>query len=110
MKNICVFCGSADGILADFRLAARQTGNILAESGFGLVYGGGKTGLMGDVADGVLEAGGEVIGVIVESMMRTSYPARRSGVDTARIPKGAVASRLENAGKKKTIFFLPAIW
>lgn len=68
MKNICVFCGSADGIPAHFRLAARQMGKALAENGLGLVYGGGKTGLMGDVADGALEAGGSVIGVITEAM------------------------------------------
>ena len=43
-------------------------------------------------------------GVIVESIMQTLYPARSSGVDTARSPRGAVASWLENAGKKKTTF------
>ncbi len=48
--------------------AARQMGRILAERGIQLIFGGGKTGLMGAVADGALEAGGEVIGVIIPSM------------------------------------------
>jgi len=68
MKSICVFCGSSDAVHADYKTAAFQMGVILAERGFRLVYGGGKTGLMGQVADGVLSAGGEVIGVIIPSM------------------------------------------
>ena len=68
MKSICVYCGSADEIHPDFRLAGRQMGRTLAESGILLIYGGGKTGIMGAVADGALEAGGKVTGVIVESM------------------------------------------
>jgi len=68
MKSICVFCGSADAVHADYLAAARQTGQVLAKRGHRLIYGGGKTGLMGAVADGVLEAGGEAIGVIIPSM------------------------------------------
>ena len=68
MKSICVYCGSADEIHPDFRLAGRQMGRTLAESGILLIYGGGKTGIMGAVADGALEVGGKVTGVMVESM------------------------------------------
>jgi len=68
IKSICVYSGSADGIHYEFKEAARQMGRLLAEKGIRLIYGGGKTGLMGDVADGSLEAGGEVIGVITEAM------------------------------------------
>ncbi len=68
MKSICVYCGSADGSHPDFLAAARQMGLFLARSGLNLVYGGGCTGLMGALADGALEAGGQVIGVITESM------------------------------------------
>ena len=68
MKSICVFCGSADSVHEDYLSAARQMGRTLAERGIRLVYGGGKTGLMGAVAQGVLEAGGQVIGVIIPSM------------------------------------------
>lgn len=68
MKSICIYCGSADGIHPDFVSAARQMGLLLADNGITLIYGGGRTGLMGAVADGVLENGGEVTGVIIPSM------------------------------------------
>jgi hypothetical protein len=68
MKSICVYCGSADGLAEEYLQAAHRTGAMLAGQHVTLVYGGGRTGLMGAVADGVLENGGEVIGVIVESM------------------------------------------
>jgi len=68
MKSICVFCGSADALSPDYLAAARQMGQVLAGRKLRLIYGGGKTGLMGAVADGALEAGGEVIGVIIPSM------------------------------------------
>jgi len=68
MKSICVFCGSSDAVHTDYKAAANLMGRILAERGIRLIYGGGKTGLMGAVANGVLEAGGEVTGVIITSM------------------------------------------
>jgi uncharacterized protein (TIGR00730 family) len=68
MESICVFCGSSDAVSPDYLAAARQMGRVLAEHRLRLIYGGGKTGLMGAVADGALEAGGEVIGVIIPSM------------------------------------------
>jgi uncharacterized protein (TIGR00730 family) len=68
MKSICVYCGSADHVPAVYLEAARRMGTKLAGEGLSLVYGGGRTGLMGALADAVLEAGGECIGVITESM------------------------------------------
>ena len=68
MNSICVYCGSSDGIHPDFMAAGQRMGRVLAENNIRLIFGGGKTGLMGAVADGVLAAGGEVYGVIVESM------------------------------------------
>ena len=68
MKSICVFCGSADNVHADYIAGARWMGRTLAERGIRLIYGGGKTGLMGVVADAVLEAGGAVVGVIIPTM------------------------------------------
>jgi uncharacterized protein (TIGR00730 family) len=68
MKSICIFCGSADSVHEDYIAGARFMGRTLAERGIRLIYGGGKTGLMGVVADAVLEAGGEVVGVIIPSM------------------------------------------
>jgi uncharacterized protein (TIGR00730 family) len=68
MKSICVFCGSSDAVHDDYKAAAFQMGVILAQNGIRLVYGGGKTGLMGRVADGALSVGGEVTGVIIPTM------------------------------------------
>lgn len=68
MDSICVFCGSSDSVHADYLAGARETGRVLARRGIRLIFGGGRTGLMGAVADGALEAGGEVIGVIIPSM------------------------------------------
>ena len=69
MKRVCVFCGSSAGSRPVYAEAARATGRLLAERGIGLVYGGGNVGLMGEVADAVLAAGGEVIGVIPRQLM-----------------------------------------
>jgi len=64
IEIITVFSGSADGLKPEYYAAARSLGAALAGRGIALVFGGGKTGLMGAVADGALAAGGEVIGVI----------------------------------------------
>ena len=68
MKRICVYCGSNPGRLPDYRDAARLLGFELAARGLGLVYGGASVGVMGAVADGVLEKGGSVIGVIPRAL------------------------------------------
>jgi uncharacterized protein (TIGR00730 family) len=64
MKRICVYCGSSPGLLPDYRAAAQVLGHELAARGLGLVYGGASVGVMGAVADAVLEKGGQAIGVI----------------------------------------------
>ena len=68
MKRICVFCGSSLGTRNEYAEAAVHLGGVLAKRNIGLVYGGGNVGLMGVIADAVLEAGGEVIGVIPHSL------------------------------------------
>lgn len=69
MKSIAVYCGSSFGSNADFSAQARQTGEMLAKHGKTLVYGGGRSGLMGVVADSALAAGGKVIGVIPQHLV-----------------------------------------
>lgn len=64
MKRICVFAGSSEGARPAYAEAARSLGAELVKRGLGLVYGGGSIGLMGVLADTVLAAGGEAIGVI----------------------------------------------
>jgi uncharacterized protein (TIGR00730 family) len=68
LNSVTVYCGSADGLDKIYIAAALQMGAALASRGITLIYGGGKTGLMGAVADGALAAGGKVVGVIPESM------------------------------------------
>lgn len=68
-RRICVFCGSRDGARRSYGEAAVELGRELAGRGVGLVYGGGRVGLMGRVADAALAAGGEVQGVIPRSMV-----------------------------------------
>lgn len=69
LRAICVYCGSNPGADARYRERAIDLGTRLAKQGLTLVYGGGNVGLMGTVADAVLEAGGEVIGVIPEQLV-----------------------------------------
>ncbi len=64
IQSICVYCGSADGLRAEYLNAAFEMGEAIAKAGLRLVYGAGKTGLMGAVADGALQAGGQVTGVV----------------------------------------------
>jgi uncharacterized protein (TIGR00730 family) len=68
MKSICVFCGSSMGINKTYRATAASFGKILAEHNITLVYGGGKVGLMGVMADSALAAGGKCIGIIPKNI------------------------------------------
>lgn len=68
-QSICVFCGASAGNRVEYAEAARELGRLIAQSGKTLVYGGGRVGLMGIVADGALSAGGNVVGVITEQLM-----------------------------------------
>jgi uncharacterized protein (TIGR00730 family) len=76
MKRIAVYCGSATPADPVYIEAARMVGHSLATRGIGVVYGGGRLGLMGAVADAALAAGGEVIGIIPTSAL-TSEVAHR---------------------------------
>ncbi len=68
MQRICLFCGSSTGRLEAYAQTAAELGRKLAESGVGLVYGGGRVGLMGAAADASLAAGGEVFGIIPKAI------------------------------------------
>jgi len=70
MKRICVFCGSSPGVRPAYLQAAQRLGELLAERKIGMVFGGGCVGLMGAAADAALAKGGEVIGVIPDSLLR----------------------------------------
>jgi len=76
VKRLAVYCGSATPDDPRYIELAREVGRTLAERGIGVVYGGGKLGLMGAVADSALAAGGEVIGVIPEALVNSEVAHR----------------------------------
>ena len=67
-RRVCIYCGSSNAVGPRYRAAARTMGTLLASAGIGVVFGGGRVGLMGEVADAALAAGGEVIGVIPQKL------------------------------------------
>ena len=83
LSSVCVFCGSNGGADPAYLAAARRAGRGLAERGLRLVYGGGKVGMMGAVADAALEAGGEVVGVIPRQIF--DLEIGHEGVDDLRV-------------------------
>ncbi|UTW63351.1 TIGR00730 family Rossman fold protein [bacterium SCSIO 12741] len=69
ISSVCVFCASGEGNNPIYKKSAREAGKAIAQRGMELIYGGGKVGLMGAVADGAMEAGGKVTGIIPEFMI-----------------------------------------
>ncbi len=74
LKNICVYCGSANGVEANFVASAEDLGRRIGHAGLGLVYGGGDNGLMGVVARATLAAGGRVTGIIPDFLKKRENP------------------------------------
>jgi uncharacterized protein (TIGR00730 family) len=77
VRSLCVLCGSREGIDPAYRAAALRLGQLIAERGVRLVYGGGSIGLMGVIADAVIAGGGEVVGVIPDFLIRYEVGHRR---------------------------------
>ena len=83
LHAVCVYCGARPGAGDIYLSAARRAGNLLAERGISLIYGAGSTGMMGAIADGVLEAGGEVVGVIPRGLHR--HEQTHKGLSTLHV-------------------------
>lgn len=77
LRRVCVFCGANAGSSPLYVETARAVGRQLARAGITLIYGGGGLGLMGAVARGAVEAGGEAIGIIPESLLQFEPPPER---------------------------------
>ena len=79
LSPLCVYCGSADGNRPGYPLAAAAMGTAIAQAGITLIYGGGRKGLMGHVAQGALSHGGHVIGIITQQLvdMETAHTGLR---------------------------------
>jgi hypothetical protein len=83
VRSVCVFCGSSDGARPAYAAAAGALGRVIAERGFTLVYGGSNVGMMRELADAALGAGGRVIGVIPEQLV--AWERAHRGVTDLRI-------------------------
>jgi uncharacterized protein (TIGR00730 family) len=84
IRNICVYCGSGPGADPAFVEAARSFGAILGKNGIGLVYGGGSIGLMGEIANAVLDHGGRAIGVIPTFLIDREHALGRGRIIETR--------------------------
>ncbi|PVZ09709.1 MULTISPECIES: TIGR00730 family Rossman fold protein [unclassified Pseudomonas] len=105
LKSVCVFCGASSGANPAYRDAAEQLGRALAERGLTLVYGGGKVGLMGVVADAAMAAGGEVIGVIPEALK--ALEVGHAGLSRLEVVDGMHARKARMAELADAFIALP---
>lgn len=97
--SVCVYCGSRPGVKPEFAQAARTVGAWIGQHGGQLVYGGGKAGLMGIVAEATLQAGGRVVGIIPKALVEKEWALRDCSelhiVDTMHDRKRMMAERAD---------------
>lgn len=105
LRSICVFCGASPGATPTYQEAAEALGRHLAESGIQLVYGGGAVGLMGMVANAALAAGGEVIGIIPQSLKDAEVG--HSGLTRLEVVDGMHARKARMAELSDAFIALP---
>ena len=105
LKSVCVFCGASPGARPIYREAAEALGRSLAERGLTLIYGGGAVGLMGMVADAALAAGGEVIGIIPQSLKRAEVG--HNGLTRLEVVDGMHARKARMAELADAFIALP---
>ena len=99
INNVCVYCGSSSKVDDAFKTAAVELGKSIAAQGWGVVYGGGRVGLMGLVADSALAAGGDVVGIIPEHIQSREVEHNELTelhvVDTMHVRKQMMVDRSE---------------
>jgi uncharacterized protein (TIGR00730 family) len=105
LRSLCVFCGASPGANPVYREAAITLGRALAEQGIRLIYGGGAVGLMGIVADAALAAGGEVIGIIPQSLK--SAEVGHNGLTRLEVVDGMHARKARMAELSDGFIALP---
>ncbi len=105
MKSVAVFCAAADGSNPEYRSAAEALGRTLARHNLGLIYGGGRTGLMGAVADGALSAGGHVVGVIPHVLV--DLEVAHHGVTELHVTDTMHTRKAMMAARADAFFILP---
>jgi uncharacterized protein (TIGR00730 family) len=104
-KSVAVFCASASGARPEYATAAEELGRTLAKRGLGLIYGGGKVGLMGAVADAALAAGGHVVGVIPHVLV--DLEIAHKGVTELHVTSTMHTRKALMAEKADAFFILP---
>jgi len=107
-KRVAVYCASSDATLARYGDAAFEVGATLAKRGIGVVYGGGRVGLMGRVADGALSEGGEVIGVIPELLLKLELG--HTGCTELIVVDGMHTRKTKMAALADAFLALPGGW
>ena len=107
-KRVAVYCASSDATLARYGDAAFEVGATLAKRGIGVVYGGGRVGLMGRVADGALSQGGEVIGVIPELLLKLELG--HTGCTELIVVDGMHTRKTKMAALSDAFLALPGGW
>ena len=105
LRSICVFCGASPGANPIYAETAAELGRSLAKAGVTLVYGGGEVGLMGVVADAAMAAGGEVIGVIPQSLQDSEVGHR--GLTRLEVVSGMHARKARMAELSDAFIALP---
>ncbi|MDC0687237.1 TIGR00730 family Rossman fold protein [Mitsuaria sp. RG] len=105
VRSVCVFCGASIGANPAYREAAIALGQAIARRGLTLVYGGGAVGLMGTVADAALAAGGEVIGIIPQSLMNAEIGHK--GLTRLEVVDGMHARKARMAELSDAFIALP---
>lgn len=105
LRSVCVFCGASTGHNPVYREAAIALGHAIARRGMTLVYGGGAVGLMGIVADAAMAAGGEVIGIIPESLK--SAEVGHNGLTRLEVVDGMHARKARMAELSDAFIALP---
>lgn len=105
VRAVCVFCGASPGANPLYTQVAKDLGRLLAERNITLVYGGGAVGLMGVIADAALAAGGEVIGIIPESLKRAEVG--HTGLTRLEVVDGMHARKARMAELADAFIALP---
>ena len=105
LNKICVYCASSTQSDEEYRNAARETGRLLARTGCEVIYGGGSLGSMGALADGILDEGGRVIGVLPEFMQELEWGHQK--LSELKIVSSLHERKLEMIEKADGIIALP---
>jgi uncharacterized protein (TIGR00730 family) len=105
IRRVCVYCGSSAAVAPPFRQAASELGGALAGAGIGVVYGGGRVGLMGLLADAALAAGGSVTGIIPAHLIAAELA--HSGLSELVVVDSMHARKREMAARADAFAVLP---